>query len=989
MTRILTFLLLFPICANSQTGSFSFTLSNSARTSAGVYKKDSTLVRTLWADRTYASGNYTEYWDGKDDFGNKIPFPDATYTIKVLSNNVKYNWDGIIGNTSSVNTGTGVHRGYYTSMTGMAITGSKIYFCQGYSEGYSSQAKFSISAPQTRLDLMGFEGKQSTMNADYVATDGTNVYWAGYDAYRTANSFIMATKVTNDAQVSFGSAGAFYTMQQVGGPKTYTSVIDKLNVAGSKPTGLAVQQSGSYLFVAHSGLNQLHVLNKTLGNRVQTLSFSSVRGLAVDGKYLWMVTGTNTVSKYIVNANGSLSSPILKLSGTGTPGAVAVRGTTIAVIDAGKNQIVRFFNTTTGIQTAILGTVGGYANSPNVTNTKFLFNDFRGNTNSFLAFAGDGSFWLGDPGNYRELHFTASRLFMETIQSLGASYSTCVDPNNINRVFANYLEFAINYTKPLSGNTGWSLVKNWGVKTQSPTSNIRKLLNVVTLKNGRTYGTDYGGLGFVELTSTGLRSTGLTATGVLNIDGSVTKITGSYNTGSSIILTSYPLISFNAANNPVWSNTGRLLARTPPNTLKDPNNFPGNVSPTSYNFVSATGKVIFYNPSLYYGGTSIPYNGYHLGAIKKGGNKWLWETQKADNSNYKGSFPKEDYFEIGNGVNQYAGSNVNVVGNNIITGYHGEFWKNAQTNYYNHYLDDGLAVGQFGTDGYISSGIAPYAHAGNALSPTLVKDQNANLYLYHGDESHHGGVHRWKITNLSSIKEQYISIAYPKLYIASALNYINLHSGLPLNVTPATAGWSTSGTLTSITGTKKYVLDGAPDIFTRFAQLSGSASVKKDLGTNYVYTSWKISGLVSFEFSDVLVGSGINAYVDVLDASGKILARFYYTGSPVTKVVTIHGNSAILAKATGLSSTLLNFQPLQISIVNGFVTFTYANFAPVTTSILDPSANWRKPKTLRQYFVGGFPAYGKYIGFMDMKFYKDYSVTNSSTLYVKYNRRKK
>ena len=196
MKRIITFLFVLPFFVKSQTGSFTFTLASSARTSAGVYKKDSTLIRTLWADKTYAAGTYTEYWDGKDDYGNKITSPDAAYNIKVLNNNVNYKWDGIIGNTSSSNTGAEVHRGYYTSMTGMAITGTTAYFCQGYSEGYSSEAKFSTKNPQVRLDV--FPGYVSTMNADFVATDGINVYWAGYDAYVLQNSFVHATKVKDD-----------------------------------------------------------------------------------------------------------------------------------------------------------------------------------------------------------------------------------------------------------------------------------------------------------------------------------------------------------------------------------------------------------------------------------------------------------------------------------------------------------------------------------------------------------------------------------------------------------------------------------------------------------------------------------------------------------------------------------------------------------------------------------------------------------------------
>jgi hypothetical protein len=47
--------------------------------------------------------------------------------------------------------------------------------------------------------------------------------------------------------------------------------------------------------------------------------------------------------------------------------------------------------------------------------------------------------------------------------------------------------------------------------------------------------------------------------------------------------------------------------------------------------------------------------------------------------------------------------------------------------------------------------------AGNANSGTYVKIGD-DIYLYHCDENAHAGVHRWKISNLGSIKEQSIQI---------------------------------------------------------------------------------------------------------------------------------------------------------------------------------------------------------------------------------------
>ncbi len=983
MKRTLTILVLLPFFAKSQTGVFTFTLSNSARTSAGVFMKDSTLVRTLWANRTYAAGTYTEYWDGKDDYGVKLTAPDPNYDVRVLSNNVKYVWEGIVGNTSKFDTGYGVHRNVYTSMTGMAITGTTAYFCQGYSELNASIAKFNTSTPQVRVDLKGFAGRLSTLNTDFVATDGTNVYWAGFDAYATNNTMVYATAVSNDAQVNFGVNGGSYSSTHV---NPVISGIDKFNISNSKCTGLAVQQSGSYLFVAHGGLNELHVVNKTTGATMQNLSYTNPRYLSCDGGSLWMVTGTNTIAKYTVNPNGTLTSATLILSGVTLPGAIQANGSgTLAIIDQ-TTQVVRFFNTTTGIGGTQLGTNGGYATSPNVTNTKYFFNDYRGNTFSFLAYAPDGSFWVGDPGNYRELHFTSGKTFIETIMSMGATYSSCADPNNITRVFGNYLEFAINYSQPLTGSTGWTLVKNWGYYETTNTTN-KKLLNVITLSNGRTYGVNGDASNariLVELTFTGLRNTGVNiGNGVMNTDGSLTKFSGAYDTGSNVTYTKYPLTGFDGSNNPVWSTTGTLLATTPTNNLVDPDNFPANVTPTSYNFVTTSGKVIFYNPSKYYKQlTNIPYTGYHLGAIKKGYNRWLWKTQKADHKNYAGAFPGPDYFEMGNGGNQYSGSNVNVVGDNIITGYHGEFWKNGQTNYYNHYWEDGLPIGQFGTDTYVNIlntngyNTATAELAGNALNPSAVKDNNTgNIYLFHGDESNHGGIHRWSITNLSSIAEQTINIPFPSFYNNAFLNYLDLHQGLPFySVLPTTAGWSAIGAVTSNTNLKKYINDGSPDVFSMSVIASGTAAVNRDLGINNVTNNWKIAGQLTFEKSDFVVGSATKQYVDVLDAAGKIIARFNYVGNSSSKVITIYGNTAIVDSRIGLDLTLGKFQTFEVTAINGVITFTYANYPPVATTIFDATANWTQPKTLRQYWTcKGTPARGMYIGFMDMKFYKDYT----------------
>ena len=161
-----------------------------------------------------------------------------------------------------------------------------------------------------------------------------------------------------------------------------------------------------------------------------------------------------------------------------------------------STQQVKALNSNTLSPLWTLGQSGGYLTNSTVANDKFAFKDITGFSYSpYLAYAPDGSFWVGDAGNYRALHFSASRTFIERIMFLQNTYSSTVDPNDSTRVFANYLEFKIDYSKPLDNgkNGSWELKRNWGPGFNSrqfggdfdPTERLRK---IVTLSNGRTYG---------------------------------------------------------------------------------------------------------------------------------------------------------------------------------------------------------------------------------------------------------------------------------------------------------------------------------------------------------------------------------------------------------------------------------------------------------------------------------------------------------------------
>ena len=82
--------------------------------------------------------------------------------------------------------------------------------------------------------------------------------------------------------------------------------------------------------------------------------------------------------------------------------------------NGGGSQQVKAFNSA-GNSLWTYGQAGGYATSSSaVATNKFWFNDGE-NDETFFCFAPDGSFWVGDGGNNRCLHFSAKANYIEQI----------------------------------------------------------------------------------------------------------------------------------------------------------------------------------------------------------------------------------------------------------------------------------------------------------------------------------------------------------------------------------------------------------------------------------------------------------------------------------------------------------------------------------------------------------------------------------------------
>lgn len=742
---------------------FSFTVTGKRMTSAGVFKKDGTLIRTLWSGDLHDSGTYLKTWNGKDDEGRLVS--TGNYEIRVLSNDVKYTWEGVIGNTSNEFTGPTIHHGH-EPILGMAIAGNTAYHVKGYSEGFSAQSKFVTTNPQTEISILTAPG--SGQRSVFCATDGVNVYWAGNDPYSPSGKkwFVFATTVDGDHEVEFSRGDVLNSTRGY----DYKSVIAYLNNVDAVISGLAVQKSAKHLFVAREELDEIQVFNKSTGAFVRALSVKTPRNLCVDDDdNLWVISGTKTVQKFVVQANGTLSDAVVTLSGLSTPLAIAESPTDdlVVVADGGASQQLKAYDNTTGRAVWTYGQAGGYAKSATVATDKFYFTDaFDRYVSTFIAFQPDGSFWVGDSGNSRALHYAANRTYIDQIMYLAKCYSSFVDTNAPNRVFANYLEFRVDNSKPLGPNNGsWTLVNNWGCTVPPNFDNqYHRLRGVTTLSNGRTYALLMNNSAkkfhVVELVNGGLiRFTGLETDNQyshLYPDGSLREIVAAYGSrlGQSQIFTKKVLVGFDGAANPIWS-AETPIASTPPTTRQDPI-FWGNPLKIRPGEVTSSNVVIAFD-----GGT--PPNGsegYHLGGIRLNDNKWLWRTAKSTNENYSGPYPDDGAYDIGNGSN--GGSTALALDRSVIWGFNGEGWKNSQTNKWTHVYDNGLFINTFGITGpEIRGQEAAAMMAGNAFSPSLVKNDAGNAYLYHNDGSaYHSGIHRWKITGLSSIQEQVIPVAY-------------------------------------------------------------------------------------------------------------------------------------------------------------------------------------------------------------------------------------
>ena len=879
--------------AYSQT-SIKFTLDNKYTTSAGVYKTDGTLVRTLWRREPYNAGTYTVGWDGKDDAGNAAT--GGPFQVKLIYHNVQYVWEGAIGNTSQAQSGPHVYNGYMP-IRDMAATDTAMFMVAGFNEGQYSLRRF----PHANSSYPTNAGRVDGYTAfSLLDTDGTNVYMANNEGgvnQGGTTSFVYALKVRDNTEVTF-QAGQTLRLNGAYPNQTYGSVIDLdqnsptpstvgFTVLANAATGLAVQKSGNILAVAHRGQNIIRLFDKTKGTLLRTISVSKPGSLSMSPNGdLWAVTGATVVRYTNLATSPSIATTI---TGFANPLALANDPTNddfVLVADGGNSQQVKAYNRSGNAQWTY-GQQGGYLTSDNeVRNDKLWFNQSEVGETTFLTVAPDHSFWVGDPGNNRCLHFSAARTYVNQIMYQAHTYTATVDANNPNRVFSEFLEFQVDYSRPVG--ESWTLVRNWRVGLATKYLGFGQgLQQVTTLPNGRTYAlVNLPNLYYpevVELAGTKLRPTGIKPTtgfdsgsSTLEADGSLVLAPYNPSANGTAAWQKRTLTGYDASGNPQWS--GLTVLASAPTGSQDPYPRPGGMGAVRTPLTS-TGLVISLDNSR--------NNNYHLGAMKKGGTAWLWKASPTGALDGKGSY------DIGNNVT-YAGNIATTTGRHIVYGYHGEFWGGAQASQWMHFYDNGLVVGQFGetTVGRVASEGVLAGSAGNGMSPFLLT-QNGETYLWSNDEGGHGPI-RWHILGANSIQEATGTGA-----LNSTITLTAPAAAFPTKVVASAGNAQLQLSWAAVAGASSY------DV--RYARTSGGPYTTA--ATGLTTTSYTLSGLLNDTNYYVLV--------DAKSAGGTSATSDEISATPYDPAVLVHLSGANTSNYTELvvnSAAVANGQPaLQVA----------------------------------------------------------------------------
>ena len=732
---------------------FSFTLNESARaTSAGVYDAQGKLVRTLWSARPYGAGTHQALWNGKDDYGNRSPA--GTYTVKLLSGNVHYDWDGVIGVTEDSLAGPHNWDATGSFPSSVAFLNGKGYVAGGYNEGKLEAFVFDEKTPLTvaPLNMALFSGGQF----EYASTDGQRVYFASLHYCCSASNAVVAFEPNGQlwsfpqgtAIPPIGHLGSYFANPRTE-PRTVLKDVRGVDVGDFKATtitGLAVQRNGNLLASAHgarggaimkASLDTIYLWDKNTGapaGKIEGISSPQNMAFGLNGD-LWVIEGGPTVDWYWdrgarlariqgVGGKNQISEPI---QGLENPVDVAVNPVNghLFVADGGSSQQVKEFDPATGKLISAVGTPGGYGQGADcnaaITPTKFWL-DFNaratGLTQPWIAVDEGGDLWVGDFTTNRMLRFHQGKL-VDQIEMSRWDYLVSVPRNSPTRVFAGWsgmLEYQVDYGVPLQpsdslaagANHSWKAVRNWfpcflQAEAGQQDSTLARMSNAETMQNGQTIGLVYyhGGpfqnqnalVSLPESGRIGVVNNRITTFRVVGFgpDGSYYRVAKSGPAKpATLTINRFSITGFDTQGFPQWDD-GTPIASLSPDLSK------GNPGTACWSdgcgFMPSDGGIIPIYAGMGFNKTVAPGDpAFHLGGLPVNGTALQWQAMPEKPILYPDG--RGTYSALRNGN---EGNEVRAIHHDIFAGVNGN-WQEFSSQFF-HYRDDGLLVGQFGWRG--------------------------------------------------------------------------------------------------------------------------------------------------------------------------------------------------------------------------------------------------------------------------------------------------
>jgi hypothetical protein len=449
----------------------------------------------------------------------------ATYTIKVLQNNVQHVYDGVVGNSSwRDDDHQNMHSLFGGAPSCLDANGNQVFYTSGYNEVQRIFGSFDSTRSQINTYRVAFN---DFLTSPYnFAVDDQRLYFitAGGLALQGTLSyppktFIYAVALdvpdNNQSRTGF-SSGTYQCLYYYPGPETcgnpfpgminldtyYPTDLESAGTPVGVPSGIAVQKNGTVLAVAYPTRGKIQLFDKITGVELPSILTQLIPQVLIDRVWdgnsntvipwipyqfrmnqlamttagdLWVITGPTTVAKY-TNLSTTATMVTSFSMNTQDPVAIAADPTngSIWVIDGGTNQQVKNFSAA-GVLLRTLGVPGGSIGTPNLNDEQFNFTVLQNRINpdtreleylpypkGALTVDAGGNVWVSDPGNIRTLKFRkGTPTVIDRITYLGATYHSCVDTGNPTRVFSIFTEYAVDYNKPLTNPDSWHARLDW------------------------------------------------------------------------------------------------------------------------------------------------------------------------------------------------------------------------------------------------------------------------------------------------------------------------------------------------------------------------------------------------------------------------------------------------------------------------------------------------------------------------------------------------